>query len=179
MGFSPDKSGFLIRIIYFPVLLTKLYTCNFLISFKEKLNSCPVIGFLCILHMKRTALIFILIAYAVSIFGIGVKEFYCCGKYVSSKLQYAAAPPHNCGMEEGAKGCCQTKLQFHKVGDNHAASSVVNAGEKHWQFLDIYNQVLLSEDFKSNQLLSYINSPHAPPLSGEIPIYIRNCVYRL
>lgn len=130
--------------------------------------------------MKKTALIFLFVAYAASVFGVGMKEFYCCGKFVSSKLEFVPTEKHQCGMDTEEKGgCCKTRIQFHKVSDNHAASGSITLAEKQWVFAAMPLPEFNTADLIPLFLPATVNSPHAPPLPGKVPAYIFNCTYRL
>jgi hypothetical protein len=132
------------------------------------------------LPMKKPLLIFILAAYAASVFGIGVKEFYCCGKFVNSSLQLVSSDNHRCGMDQEEKaGCCKTRVQFHKVTDNHGAASSVSLNEKTDLFAVIPSlpETETSPAVASAETIGY--RPNAPPPRRQVPIYIFDCIYRL
>jgi hypothetical protein len=127
--------------------------------------------------MKKIFLSLLVCIYGLSSFGIGVREFYCCGKLKSVNFSFAQE-----AKEKGAKdesnngGCCKTQHKFFKVKDNHIASYyVVNA----------VNPLILvqsiSPEFKLPiylfNLTTADNRTHAPPRDFAVPVYLSNCVF--
>ncbi len=130
--------------------------------------------------MKKTAIILLLAAYTASVLGISVKEFYCCGKYVSSSLQVVATEKQHCSMEtEDSGGCCQTKYQFHKVSDNHSGVAFVILSEKNWKIVALPVQEYQGYLFVAGAVLTNNNIANAPPPLQYFPLYSLHCNFRI
>ena len=121
--------------------------------------------------MKKAAIIFLVLIYATSSFGLAVKAGYCCGKLVSFKLVLA-------NESKDKEACCKVKFQSLKVKDVHAAADVVTTPAIHFTFLHILNTCFEAGDLAYQQHNGFINI-HAPPLSQSVPVYISNCVFRI
>ncbi|MEO7394596.1 MAG: hypothetical protein ABIU11_06600 [Chitinophagaceae bacterium] len=124
--------------------------------------------------MKKIALILLISMYALSSFGIGIEQFYCCGTLKSTSISFLREVKEKCSKGDEKNGCCQTQFTSLKVKDTHipagAISSSVNI------FPDI---VLFNSPFDGVELLTHqtiVNNPgHAPPLLKDTPLYILNC----
>jgi len=127
--------------------------------------------------MKRTALLFLTAIYLLSLVGIGVNRFYCCGKLASVTLTYAVADD---GGNPSAKkdNCCKHEIKNFKVKDshfntlsvsfNHPAPSIVPA----FVYAEHENVALIL-----SAKIAY--ESHAPPDKPAVPIYTINCAYRI
>lgn len=127
--------------------------------------------------MKQLTVIVILALYSASTLGIGVKQFYCCGKLKSVKFTFAddAKEKSEKGNNEG--GCCKTEHQYLKVKDSHLAPGDFVTPEKFLvdiNFLPFFNESITIN--AAHRVTSH--SIHASPLVSR-PIYIFNCVYRI
>ena len=126
--------------------------------------------------MKQAVVILLICIYALSSFGFGYKEFYCCGKLKSAGVTLAVAGKDKCDMSTAEDGCCETKYLFFKVKDKHFASGESTVPVKHFT-----NYIYLAPSYQNisfvAQPANIINGSHAPPLYKEIPIYISNCVF--
>lgn len=127
--------------------------------------------------MKQVSLILLLTIYSLSIFGVSLKEFYCCGKLKSVSFAIADDSKDKCGKGDSKDGCCKTKYHFFKVKDKHLTSGELATPIKHYtdvvSFNPAYQSILLP------QPVEIINGSHAPPLHTGVPIYISNCVFRV
>ena len=127
--------------------------------------------------MKRLTAIFILGFYSISVLGIGIKQFYCCGKLkdVTISFNQEANEKRSKGDKKG--GCCKTEIQVLKVKDSHFASNDITTSPK---FIADAIQANFSYQTIIFRTASKItsNSIHSPPLISE-PIYILNCIYRI
>ena len=80
--------------------------------------------------MKRISLIFLLLIYTLSSFGIGVRQFYCCGKLKSTKVTFIQTENKKCSKDDGTTDCCKTKFKSIKVKDSHFAADGINIAGK-------------------------------------------------
>ena len=126
--------------------------------------------------MKKIAAILFLTIYSLSVLGIGVRQFYCCGKLKSTSLTLVQESKEKCSNSAAMKGCCKTKFKSLKVKDSHVTTdgNAVNF-IKHFTDLDIP-----VAEFKSaalaNEPVVVANTSHAPP-GKAIPLYIFHCTY--
>ena len=127
---------------------------------------------------KKLLIIFLLSIYALSSFGIGIKQFYCCGKLKSVSVVFDNFTKQGCDKGDGKDGCCKNKFQYFKVKDTHFASNEVTApfifhsdphlpvGDIRIEFVALQNEIA-------------VNNSHSPPRTITVPIYISNCVFRI
>src|SRR4051794_7936713 len=121
--------------------------------------------------MKKIFLILLICAYALSTMGVGLKEFYCCGKLKTKFLTLTGNNKADCTME----GCCKTKHQFLKLKDNHLASADIYLPAKHFATLPFFTSVNLTDSFAQQAV--HTNRSHGPPLyDDDLPLYLSNCV---
>ena len=121
--------------------------------------------------MKKTAIIFLILIYTSSSFGLAVKAGYCCGKLVSFKLVLA-------NESKDKEACCKVKFQSLKVNDVHAAADIVATPAIHFTLLYTLNTCFEAGNLAYQQHNGFINI-HAPPLSESVPAYISNCVFKI
>ena len=128
--------------------------------------------------MKKATLIFLVCFYAISIFGFGVKQFYCCGRLKSITISLIQDANLKYSKDNEKRGCCHNKYQFFKVKDNHITADQVSSLVKYSIDLHLYNPALNEISFASQKtLISYRSN--APPLHTHGPLYIYNCVFRI
>jgi hypothetical protein len=123
--------------------------------------------------MKKIFLILLICAYTLSTMGVGLKEFYCCGKLKSKFITLTGNNKADCTTE----GCCKTKHQFLKLNDNHFASADIYRPAVHFAVLSFYTPAYHITSF--TQQVENANGSHAPPLYDNLPIYLSNCVFRI
>ena len=128
--------------------------------------------------MKRISLIFLLLIYTLSSFGIGIRQFYCCGKLKSTTISFEQEVKEKCGKGDENGGCCQTKFKSLKVKDSHIAADAISIPFK--QFTDLHLFVPSFEVMTlANQPMNVANTSHAPPVLHGISVYILNCNFRI
>lgn len=128
--------------------------------------------------MKRVTAICLLLLYSLTLVGLGVKQFYCCGKLKEVSVGLASATKHECDMEKVHKGCCETAFKTLKVEDSHFSAAHVNVPATF--FFTLLNVQLHSWSAEPVTELPYqFNYGNGPPLYSIIPGYILNCIYRV
>lgn len=128
--------------------------------------------------MKKIALILLISIYALSSFGIGIQQFYCCGKLKSTSISFVQDAKEKCSKENGMSGCCKTKYQSFKVKDTHIAADAISNPVKYFSAAIIFNSSF--ENTALAQQQPVVSNPSlAPPLHHGLPIYIFHCVYRI
>lgn len=128
--------------------------------------------------MKKISLILLITIYSLYTLGIGVKQFYCCGKLTSTDINIVQKDTKDKCGKGSMKGCCKVKFQSLKVQDSHVAADGITTPVKH--FTDFH---LFTPYFQVSMLaikpLDIANPTHAPPLHHGVAIYILQCVYRI
>jgi len=130
--------------------------------------------------MKKAAIILLICIYSLSSFGIGIRQFYCCGQLKSTDITFVQKESKgNCGKGEAMNsGCCQTKFTTLKVKDSHIVADDINSPVKHFADLHLFIPSFEPLAFV-NQQMDIANPSHAPPPKQNIPIYILCCTYRI
>ena len=127
--------------------------------------------------MKKILSILLIIIYSSAVFGMSVKEYYCCGKLSSVSVSFNTAGK----IDEPKKGgCCKTKFHVSKVKENHIASDAVAFNTKHFSHTDFIIPYTIDICRFTGSLPVKANAIHGPPLVYDsTPIYIYNCVFRI
>ena len=128
--------------------------------------------------MKKAAIILLISIYTLSTFGFCLKESYCCGKLKSVSVILQDNENQKCGKAEDRGGCCKTKFQFFKIGEKHFVNNLLIIPDKYFSYLftlPSYLKIIFPPICKSETT----NKNHAPPLFGNVPAYIFNCVFRI
>jgi hypothetical protein len=129
--------------------------------------------------MKKIALIFLICLYSLSTFGIGIKQFYCCGKLKSTDITFIQQESKGkCGKGDEKSGCCQTRYKSLKVKDSHIVAGDISMPVKHFTDLHLFTPSFITMALV-NQPMAITNTSHDPPLHQGISIYILHCVYRI
>lgn len=128
--------------------------------------------------MKKIALVLLICVYALSSFGVGIKQFYCCGKLKSTSVSLVEDSKEKCAKGDKKSGCCKAKFNSLKIKDTHIAADDISNPVKH--FTDLH---LFTPSFEvmalANEPMDITNPSHAPPAYHGIPVYILNCNFRI
>jgi hypothetical protein len=121
--------------------------------------------------MKKIAVIFFAALYLISISGVAVSSFYCCGKLKEIFVFQSKVTPKNC---KGNKlpGCCDTKTTLVKVKDDHSASQQFKLSANDFPINNF--TALLFTGYLSCPVAepSLLSLSHAPPLISDQPVYL-------
>jgi hypothetical protein len=128
--------------------------------------------------MKKIAIIFLLSIYTLSVLGVGIRQFYCCGKLKSTSITVLQEAKEKCGKSDKMKGCCKTKFKNFKVKDSHVSSDGITSFVKHFTDLHLFTPVFVTTTIVTQPLV-VANTSHAPPANHAVPAYIFYCVYRI
>ncbi|MCO5950005.1 HYC_CC_PP family protein [Mucilaginibacter flavidus] len=122
--------------------------------------------------MKRTALILLTAVYLLSIAGIGVNRFYCCGKLASVTLTLASTDHTDKG------NCCKHESKSFKIRDGHVMAKTTVLAQSTPALLPTpaYG---IAVNSPTEQTLHTNYQANAPPGNPTIPIYTLNCTYRI
>ncbi len=126
--------------------------------------------------MKKIALFLLICMYTLSSFGVGISQFYCCGKLKTTTLSFIHTGSNKCSNKKDMLGCCKTTFKSLQVKDSHVAAASVNNPVK--PIVDEYlkfSTPSISLGTIAIPATSY--GSNAPPLLSNLPIYIFNCTY--
>ncbi|WP_074237707.1 hypothetical protein [Chitinophaga niabensis] len=123
--------------------------------------------------MKKVLLILLICVYAISTFGVSIKEFHCCGQLKSVGISYITVLHNNANSD-----CCETTHHFYKITTSHLAAKHVKKPVKPVtdQTFSLYPSGIT---FTIPRLSSYTNTTRAYPVPFKAPIYTRHCVFRI
>jgi len=127
--------------------------------------------------MKKIIAIFLFTIYSLTTMGIGIRQFYCCGKLKSTQLTLVQESKEKCSNSDAMQGCCKTKFKSLKVKAIHVTTDNVTSLNK--SFTTLYLPTPLFEVSNAVRqpvaMMSYAS--HAPPPRQNIPVYILHCTY--
>ena len=140
--------------------------------------------------MKKVFVAILAFLYLGSSVGATVHLHYCMNKLVSwgfgeNKSNKKACP--FCGMAKKTNGnhcarhtngCCKDEQKFIKVEKDQKASVFGYSFLKHFDDLISYSVGTTSVYNAFSPVLEYTTS-HAPPFKEKVPVFIRNCVFRI
>ena len=123
--------------------------------------------------MKKVLLILLICVYAISTFGVSIKEFHCCGQLKSVGISYVTVHLNN-----GNRDCCETTHHFFKITTSHLVAKHVKKPVK-----PITDPILTLHPsgiaLSIPQLFSYTSTTQSAPILYKAPIYTLHCVYRI
>jgi hypothetical protein len=122
--------------------------------------------------MKRSALILLTAVYLLSLVGIGINRFYCCGKLASVTLTIASRDYTDNG------NCCKHESKSFKLKDSHVNADFLSLAKLPPALLPAPAQWVTSGiATESVNPVTYL--ANAPPDHPAVPIYTINCAYRI
>jgi len=130
--------------------------------------------------MKKLIVAIVAFVFIATSTGAVLHMHYCMGELADWSLGYNESKTcSKCGMEESSekdKGCCKDEVKFIK---NNADQKTAETGFQMIQVLAIALPVSIieipSSDFPSLTEVNPID--YAPPRSGCVAVYIRNCAF--
>lgn len=128
--------------------------------------------------MKKIALIILLGIYSLSTFGVGIRQFYCCGKLKSTDISFVQDGKEKCGKANEKTGCCKTTFKSLKVKDTHIGAEAIGSSDKYFSAVHLIPPIFGVRAIAFEPVTA-ANPSHAPPFNQSTPIYIFNCVYRI
>lgn len=129
--------------------------------------------------MKKGLTIFLLLIYSLSVYGIVLKEIYCCGKLKSITVSFTVNEKHKCCKYHERNGCSKTKYHYFKAQDNHFSATVTPTSVQPFTDIHFVGTTSWQPSLYSFHQKALLNNSHAPPWRSSVPIYIYNCVYRI
>ncbi len=128
--------------------------------------------------MKKIALILLACVYVLSSLGIGIKQFYCCGKVKYTHLSMVQNATGQCSKGNEKSGCCQTKFKSLQVKDSHVAADSIISPDRYFTSI-LFHPTLFQIMPVAAQPTDIFYAGNAPPTLHGIPIYIFCAVYRI
>jgi hypothetical protein len=128
--------------------------------------------------MKKITLILMICIYTLSSLGLGIKQFYCCGKLKSTDISFGQTSYQKCGKGDDKSDCCKTTFKSLKVKDNHVATDGITIPPKYFTDLPSYTPSVIVIAL-AKEPMDVANTSHAPPLHYGVSVCILHCVYRI
>jgi hypothetical protein len=128
--------------------------------------------------MRKALVISLALVYFAVSSGVVVNLHYCMGKLAGTELGHSSVSDTcgKCGMERDGD-CCKDEVKLVKADITaNFVNSFMHAGKA---------DITLPDHQQFDYTFSYFNqgriysSIHAPPLVSDIPLYIKNCVFRI
>jgi len=126
--------------------------------------------------MKKITLIFLITIYSLSVVGLGVRQFYCCGKLKATTVTFVQEVKEKCSSSKAMRDCCKIKYQSLKVKDSHFGTDGIAGFVKHFTSLHLIIP-LFQETELTNQPVTIVYKDHELPPQNSVAVYIRNCVF--
>ena len=132
--------------------------------------------------MKKTLLIFLAVFYFGISQGATVYFHYCMGELVQMGMTKSKSSSCDfCGMnskQANEKSCCEKETKLLKVDDSQKTAP------SHFQFEQAPAIVLKSIIWEAKSIavpieLGKASLSNAPPQEQDVPVFIRNCTYRI
>ena len=126
--------------------------------------------------MKRFVAISLAVIYFSISSGIVINVHYCMGRVADIAFgDNESDKCPKCGMEN--KGCCHDDVKVVKLQDSHQLFNnhveIAKAEALIPEYSSVFNWQIASNDTDP------VQRNHSPPLTGDIPLSILNCVFRI
>lgn len=126
--------------------------------------------------VKRIAVILLLLIYTVSVYGITIDKFYCCGKLASVSLSVSSASKCDC-KATSSSDCCKTVKANFKVKDNHlSAKTDFTLRNSFAVVAPVFSVPAFAERVTLKEVRAY--NSQAPPVQRDL-LYILYSNYRI
>lgn len=125
--------------------------------------------------LKRSAVIVLMMLYVITVSGFALNLHYCFNRLYSVKID----APASCvkGLETSKMKCCKD-LHFEvKVKDTHQSSSA-SFLTKLFSF-DLPKLPFTAFSFSLQSQLAARLPDHGPPPSPDVPVFLKNCIFRI
>lgn len=128
--------------------------------------------------MKKLVLSILTCLYMTVSSGIAMEIHYCMGKRAGVDFYKTENEKcGRCGMKDKKGGCCNDEYKFYKLADAHKnISNDHNFGVTEIALIPEYN---VYSSIVFNTVAVYHPLNNSPPEDTGVPIFIRNCVFRL
>lgn len=133
--------------------------------------------------MKRTLLVFLVILYLGNSTGFAMHFHYCMDKLVETNLVYSDLDLKDCDMhkdnDKEKDDCCKDEVKSTKGNSDQLSAESSLKLMQSWSislplaFYEVPAFLNLSTD------VSEYPVSNAPPNGQQVPVYIRNCVFKI
>lgn len=114
--------------------------------------------------------------------GMTVHMHYCMDKLVATNLWHSEKQDNTCdkcGMKKGSKkGCCKDEHKVIKT-DTQQKTDIAKIPVVESMVLALPLQPFTLESIIQSSRVTQLPASNSPPDRSLVPIYIRNCVYRI
>ena len=127
--------------------------------------------------MKKAFIAILAVLYLAVASGVEMNIHYCMGEIAS--VEYGKSEKGLCGKcgMESKKGCCEDETTFLKIQDSHQSSQLS------WAFqvpvAELAVSPVLHSSFVYNSRSIITQPANGPPPGSHLPVYIKNCVFRI
>lgn len=129
--------------------------------------------------MKKLIVAILAVLYLGVSSGATVHLHYCMGKLLGvSLVEKDSRKCGKCGMEKTAapkKSCCKDEHKLIKLENDHTVSAFIQIMQAPVVFQPVPCYETEAPAITSSQEL--FPPSHAPPYSGDVPLFIRHCVF--
>lgn len=127
--------------------------------------------------MKKFLLFILSIVYLTASTGATIHMHYCMDKLVSVNFQDDGSECISCGMSnQKDNGCCKDEHKQIKVDKEQTPSTYDYEASNAFAQEYVSGYSLVPQFIYSSRAISYPIS-HAPPGSGKVAVFIRNCTF--
>lgn len=127
--------------------------------------------------MRKPLILFFAFIYLISISGVVISNFYCCGQFKKSSFFQNKIIAKDCKGKIEGPGCCDTKIHLIKVKDNHSPVDNFKVQPNKSDFN--FTAELFTDLFSSIPFVNLNSIFHLPPLICKQHSYISQCVFRI
>src|SRR5690606_5492010 len=117
--------------------------------------------------------------YSLSTFGVGNKQFYCCGKLKTTILRFVPMYTDDYEMEGEMEDCSRTEVINLRVDDDHMATAAIDLPQK--PFSEIHTP-FQANSFSIDLIAAgstSVSNIETPPLWESKDLNILHCIYRI
>lgn len=129
--------------------------------------------------MKKLVVAILAVLYLGVSSGATVHLHYCMGKLLGvSLVEKESAKCGKCGMKKTAtpkKSCCKDEHKLIKLENDHTVSAFIQLMQAPVTFQPVQLYQMESPAIAADQVL--FPPSHAPPYPGDVPLFIRHCVF--
>lgn len=131
--------------------------------------------------MKKLVVAILAVLYLGVSSGATVHLHYCMGKLLGvSFTDNDSNKCGKCGMKKTAspkKSCCKDEHKLVKLGKDHTASAFIELLQAPLLLQPVHQYETAIAAVGEQPVL--FPSPHSPPYPGDVPLFVRNCVFRI
>jgi uncharacterized protein YfcZ (UPF0381/DUF406 family) len=126
--------------------------------------------------LKKLLAISLAVVYLAISSGVVVNIHYCMGEIAEVVLGHKSSDTcGKCGMEN--KGCCHDDVKVVKIQDSQSVASINTHFAKAEAQAPAYHELSYAATVLPVSII--VQTAHAPPGKAEVPLHIRNCVFRI